>query len=481
MRKITRYFLLIVAIVASGTFAKAGNTECAGTLTTAATGSFTLGYNYTFTTVGADVTITFELLDTKVGLVPQLVTPGNTFLPNMTLVSGQKYTYTLANQSIGSTITYACFFAFSGGAVRTTDLTYTVGNTCSGVTDNVKPVMVSAALVGTPTSGSAVLHLVATDNITNPVILFQAVDAAHSINKTLTADASGNATISGLNASTTYNLTISAVDAAANFSANTIPVSITTVMSPIFSGIDFEPTGNGASWTWNAFEAGGGTFAVAANPATTGKNSSANCGKLTYGAASSMWLGVECAHGSIGLVTLSASNCFVRMMVYKSTISQVGFKLATSSSWAKDPKYATNTKINEWEELTFDFTSYIGAVGQPEPYDQFAIHPDNTSTRAAGTLYIDNIKFGSVLSGISEVQAASFKMYPTFTSGKCAVSADTEIAQIVVRNIMGQTVQTISVNSNQTNLDLSSCAAGNYFVNVKMVDGKTGIQKLIKL
>ena len=79
------------------------------------------------------------------------------------------------------------------------------------------------------------------------------------------------------------------------------------------------------------------------------------------------------------------------------------------------------------------------------------------------------------------MQVAAFRMYPTFTSGKCAVSSDSEIGQIVVRNIMGQTVQTVSVNNNQTNLDLTSCAAGNYFVTVKLTNGKIGTQKIIKL
>jgi hypothetical protein len=119
-------------------------------------------------------------------------------------------------------------------------------------------------------------------------------------------------------------------------------------------------------------------------------------------------------------------------------------------------------------------------VGNPQPYNKFAFHL-NTGTKVPGTFYFDNIKFGSKTNGIAEVQVASFRMYPSFTSGKCAVSSDTEIGQIVVRNIMGQTVQTISVNNNNANLDLTSCAAGNYFVSVKLINGKIGTQKIIKL
>ena len=481
MKPITRFFLQMVAIVAFGNVAKASNTECAGTLSTWASGTLTSAYNYTFSTVGTNVTITFELMQTTGGLVAQLVTPANDFT-NMTLVSGQKYTYTLTNQSIGSTITYGFFCAYTGASARTTNLTYTVGNNCSGTTDNVPPVMVSAALVGTPTSSSANLLLSATDDVTNPVILFQAVDVTNGINKTLTADASGNATISGLKESTTYNLTIKAIDAANNFSDNTKAISFTTVMSPIYSGIDFETSSTGAGWVWSIFEAGtGASFAVTANPFTTGINTSATCGKLTKTANSGNDAGVQCAHGSIADLRLSTANCIVKMMVYKSTISQVGFKLVGHDGGALPAKTATNTLTNEWEELTFDFTDYINKIGNTEPYDQFAIHLDLSGGGVAGIIYIDNIKFGSKTSGIAEVQVAAFRMYPTFTSGKCAVSSDSEIGQIVVRNIMGQTVQTVSVNNNQTNLDLTSCAAGNYFVTVKLTNGKIGTQKIIKL
>jgi hypothetical protein len=72
------------------------------------------------------------------------------------------------------------------------------------------------------------------------------------------------------------------------------------------------------------------------------------------------------------------------------------------------------------------------------------------------------------------------RIYPSFTSGKCVVTSDTEIGQLVVRNIMGQTIEKNSVNNNQANLDLTSCAAGNYFVSVKLTNGKTGTQKIIK-
>jgi hypothetical protein len=103
---------------------------------------------------------------------------------------------------------------------------------CSGgSTDTTPPVMVSAAVVGSPTYNSASLTLSATDNVTSPVTSFMANDATNSIvNKIITADASGNAIVTGLNPATSYNLVITALDASSNISTNSKTVSFTTAV-----------------------------------------------------------------------------------------------------------------------------------------------------------------------------------------------------------------------------------------------------------
>ena len=113
------------------------NPECIGTDTQASEGSFTLGYNYTFQTIGPDVKITFELLDSKVGLVAFLRSQSPFAETQMTNVSGQIFTQTITGQTIGSTITYAVKFAFAGGLSVTKYFSYVVGNnSCSLGLDN---------------------------------------------------------------------------------------------------------------------------------------------------------------------------------------------------------------------------------------------------------------------------------------------------------------------------------------------------------
>lgn len=108
-----------------------GVTGCSGTDTEAQQGTFSTGYNYTFETIGTDVKITFELLDTdKVGVVAFLwrQTPFTEY--QMSNVSGNTYTYTISGQTVGTTISYAVKFAYAGGLSVTKYLTYVVGENC---------------------------------------------------------------------------------------------------------------------------------------------------------------------------------------------------------------------------------------------------------------------------------------------------------------------------------------------------------------
>ena len=119
-------------IVLNATTTAITTTECAGTDSEASQGSFSVGYNYVFQTTGTDVKITFELLDTdKLGVVAYLWKQSPFSESQMTNVSGKIFTQTITGQTIGSTISYAVKFAFSGGMSVTKYLSYVVGSSCS--------------------------------------------------------------------------------------------------------------------------------------------------------------------------------------------------------------------------------------------------------------------------------------------------------------------------------------------------------------
>lgn len=159
------------------------------------------------------------------------------------------------------------------------------------------------------------------------------------------------------------------------------------------STIDYETVGN--SWTWTTFENGANpnTFSIVANPAVSGINTSANSAMFIANADGQQWAGFQCAHGEFGPLELTASNHIVKIMVYKSVISDVGIKFVTATGWAQPEIKVPNTLMNQWEELTFDFSPYIGIPGQPGPYDQIVIFPDYVARTTDNTCYIDNISF----------------------------------------------------------------------------------------
>jgi beta-glucanase (GH16 family) len=105
---------------------------CNGTDTVASQGSFTSGYNYAFETIGTDVKITFELLDTdKVGVVAYLWKQSPFTETPMSNVSGNIFTHTITGQTIGATINYAVKFAYANGMSVTRYISYVVGSNCT--------------------------------------------------------------------------------------------------------------------------------------------------------------------------------------------------------------------------------------------------------------------------------------------------------------------------------------------------------------
>jgi endoglucanase Acf2 len=108
------------------------NTECSGTSFEAAQGSFITGYNYSFRTVGTDVIVTFELLDTRSDLKGYAWTYNPNFAEVAMTGSGKVFTKTFTGQTAGATFKVGCKFSYAGGMAVTKTFSYTIGKTCAG-------------------------------------------------------------------------------------------------------------------------------------------------------------------------------------------------------------------------------------------------------------------------------------------------------------------------------------------------------------
>ena len=158
------------------------------------------------------------------------------------------------------------------------------------------------------------------------------------------------------------------------------------------SPIDFESAGYGASWTWTTFENDDNpALEIVANPDKAGANQSAMVAKFTARKAGQPWAGCESKHGAdIGTFKLDANTSQVKIMVWKTVVSDVGIKLVDKSSASLGEIKVANTKTNEWEELTFDFKSREGIE-----YDQIVIFMDFKARSQDNVCYFDNVVFGA--------------------------------------------------------------------------------------
>jgi hypothetical protein len=201
--------------------------------------------------------------------------------------------------------------------------------------------------------------------------------------------------------------------------------------------IDWETVGN--NWVWTIFSEGtGGSYSVAANPDPSGINTSANCGMLTIGADGDPWAGIWSS--DLPDFTLDANNSMITVMVYKDVISNFNLKLEPPNV---DHNVA-NTLINQWEMLTFDYTSDIGVTAAT-----LTIIPDFSDPRTAGsTNYFDNIDFGALI----PVELISFTAKYNGNIAQLKWSTATELNNMV--------------------FEIQRSTAGSDFVTIGFIQGK---------
>jgi len=227
------------------------------------------------------------------------------------------------------------------------------------------------------------------------------------------------------------------------------------------SPIDFETGGYGATWTWTVFENDNNpSLEIVTNPNTGGINSSATVAMFTALQAGQPWAGCESLHGAdIGSFSFDSTNCIIKIMVWKDVISDVGIKFVDATSAAQPEIKVANTLINQWEELTFDFSSRIGVY--PVVKDQIIIFPDfELAGRTQDNIcYFDNISFSPSNSvGIdnkSETLPQGFALeqnfpnpFNPFTTLRYDLPEDA-LVNITIYDMMGRVVKTL-INDQQT-------------------------------
>ncbi|MFT7188509.1 MAG: hypothetical protein ACI9AV_001777 [Sediminicola sp.] len=151
--------------------------------------------------------------------------------------------------------------------------------------------------------------------------------------------------------------------------------------------VNFETPGTGAAATWSVFEADTPPLEIISNPDASGINTSATVAKFTAKLGGANYAGTVTELETP--FTLSSSNSIVKIMVWKSVISDVGIKFEANKASTGEIKIP-NTKINEWEEITFDMSGKIGE-GSSTNIDAIVVFPDFNTRTQDNVVYFDNI------------------------------------------------------------------------------------------
>ena len=370
--------------------------------------------------------------------------------------------------------------------------TRTAGSVCyfdnvkfgiGSVTNDTQAPTGFTATKGVVNGNSVELLLNGTDN--SGSVVYAITYGTTTVNTYGTSGVQKSYIVTGLSTSTAYSFSVVAKDATGNLAANNPIVVTATTSTVITSGIptiNFETVGQ--NWAWTVFQNGaGGTdtptnlTTPVANPSATGINTSASCAKFVEDATAAPWGGFF--SDNIGSFTFNASNKIVKVMVYKDKISPFGVKFEGPGGNPAFEMLIPNTKVNEWELTTFDFSAKIG-----QTVTRLVFLPDFAGTRTSGgTIYIDNISFSDGITAVKTVTAEieAIKCFPNPAINQLTVTAKSEISQVIVRNLLGQSIQTLTVNGREKMIDLSTISAGNYFLTVKLADGQFSTQKIVKL
>jgi hypothetical protein len=239
--------------------------------------------------------------------------------------------------------------------------------------------------------------------------------------------------------------------------------------------IDFESGGHGATWTWTVFENDTNPpLEIVPNPDQSGINTSATVAKFTALQAGNPWAGCETMHGAgTGSFLIDASNAQIRIMVWKSQISDVGIKLVRPDGWSLGEIKVANTVINQWEQITFDFTAHIGLT---PAYDQVVIFPDFTARASDEVIYFDNV-FGDVASiGLDEYEKNTVNVFPNPGRNILTIESEQVIDELDIYSISCALVYSATSLDKNVSIEAEGFSAGMYFVRITTANGSKTVR-----
>ncbi|MEI8084608.1 MAG: T9SS type A sorting domain-containing protein [Paludibacter sp.] len=333
-----------------------------------------------------------------------------------------------------------------------------------------------------PTAFSATKGAVTTSSVE---LLLNATDNSGAISYTVsygagptvvtTTGVSGNQkslVISALTSATSYTFIVTAKDASANEAANS-PISVlaTTGSEPVAP----TPTVDAANVIGiysDAYTCVANTFqwwaaSSGSDIVTSGNNSK----KITSN---------NCFGTQLAVLQDVSLMTKLHVDIYPTTATTMSIGIVAPAG--KESKLAQTLIANQWNgfDISLAALKTANATIDLTKVTQVGFWSVN------GTFYLDNILFYTgtynFATSTSEVTASNeISCYPNPVIDKLTIKANSEISQVVVSNLLGQNVKSITVNGLDKTFDLNTVSQGNYFVTVKLANGQLSTRKIVKL
>ena len=203
----------------------------------------------------------------------------------------------------------------------------------------------------------------------------------------------------------------------------------------------------------------------------------------TYSAGNTGKIMTTTASGNCGSPTFAGTPLDVTNMtqihvdVFPVSTIDIGLKLVTVAHGESAGWVSLGTLIpNQWNSVNVPLSSFIMSAKTDVKQVGFV------TTNSFGTFYIDNLYFNDGTTAVNSLYAdKSISIYPTSVSNNLNIKSETEMSQVIVRNLLGQNLNTFAVSGLEKSIDLSKLSSGNYFVSVKLATGLVSTYKVVKL
>lgn len=248
--------------------------------------------------------------------------------------------------------------------------------------------------------------------------------------------------------------------------------------------VDFEANDRTIPYKYFANDTLEGKFArVLTNPKKAGINTSANVMEFKRLPGGAVYAGGYFDFPAPMKWTTSAIT--VKAKVLMDHIGNFAAKLEGANPVVEIP--IANTKINEWEEITFNFTGKgtPGITGK-EGYTRLTLFIDLALPVAPAIQisYIDDIIIGEGTCGrvgiFETAKVESLKVYPNPASDALYIDNTEGVRRLEVTNMLGQKVKIVTVSSENFTLSLNGLDRGMYLISAYNDKGLVANNKFVK-